>query len=211
MIDLSHWDVVSDWKPVVRDHAFISLKATQGRGYSDDNFEESYNAIRAIDKEVLIIPYHFADSDCVDDEIDWFIHEFDRVIPKTDKRVWACLDFETNGLENWATEWFEKFTTRMQNTLLRGRVIQTPLIYSRANLVGIRRPTDKYTNYLWQAQYGVLSPDHPENWRRVAWQYTDSAVQEGIVGKVDFSMVNTAFAEMVGIGLRRWDIERYRP
>jgi GH25 family lysozyme M1 (1,4-beta-N-acetylmuramidase) len=213
MIDLSHWDTVTDWALVLKDHAFVALKATQGTGNVDAKFEESYNAIRAIDRECMVIPYHFAASADIDEEIAHFVAVFNRVIPPSDRRVWACLDLELSPLSHVFRAWCSKFTLAMQNDVTRGKIVPAPLIYSTAALMaGVRTSGDDISPYLWQAEYMVRTPVEPVGWRRTAWQYTDRGAQAGVRrvdGKdsVDLSLVNGPIAETIGITRRRYDME----
>jgi lysozyme len=99
-MDLSHYQVVTDWKAVKADGVeFVYIKATEGNSYADPKADSHFKGAKGVGLARGF--YHFAHFSSVDDallEAKWLvshIQNYDFTLP-------PCLDLESNNCASTA-------------------------------------------------------------------------------------------------------------
>ena len=137
--DLSHYNIITDFKKVSKAVDFVVLKATQGTGYVDPTFYNKRLNFR--NNGVLCGAYHFCDGGDVNQECDHFLSAVGEMLGGE----FLALDYEIHLSD--PVKWCEAFLDRcFQKTGIR------PLIYlNQATLNGFNwKPCINYG--LWIAR-----------------------------------------------------------
>jgi len=91
VIDVSHHNGAIDWPAVAAAGIVLAfIKATQGTGFVDPNFERNRDA--AVKAGVLAVPYHFIDTSEPDDQADHFLDVTDLAAGQP-----AMIDWESTA------------------------------------------------------------------------------------------------------------------
>ncbi|MDE5965956.1 MAG: glycoside hydrolase [Lachnospiraceae bacterium] len=181
-IDVSEWQGRIDFSKVrsagIR---IVYIKATEGTGYTDPEFERNYRDAR---REGFFIGfYHFLTARSLaeaENEARFFA---DRIRGK-DQHARPVMDFEEFG--DLDRDEIRAIALRFL-TVLEEETGHHPAIYSDASNAKDRFDDDRLREYpLWIADYGVSRPDMENPWRSWSgWQYTDRGRIAGISGEVD--------------------------
>lgn len=181
-MDVSSWQGRIDFKRVKEDGIrIVYIKATQGTGYVDPDFERNY---REAEREELAIGfYHYVTARSTAEareEARFFLANIrDKV-----QHVRPAMDFEVFGDLN-RTE-IREIALQFLMTLEED-IREKPVIYSDASNASTTFADDRFREYrLWIADYGVERPDMENPWSFWSgWQFTDRGRVEGISGDVD--------------------------
>lgn len=178
-IDISHHNPEPEWD-VIKAAGVVGVifKATEGSSYQDPTlFPRSGAAKRA---GLLTATYHFMRPGSMADQMDWYINTID---PVQGERV--ILDHEDAGVSlidlATAVEYLLSVRPDLQVTIYSGHLIKEQLGDGYNEILG-------ENTSLWIAQYtSQAAPTWPQGtWPAWSlWQYTDSAVVDGISEAVD--------------------------
>lgn len=165
---------------------FVIVKATEGVGYSDPNYEKYLSMALESNKKIGV--YHYARPDLKntpEDEATWFIN---KVTPYIKKAI-LVLDWEVaNELGN--TTWAERF---LQSVYKKTSI--KPLIYMSSSVANNYNWQNVASlNYgLWIANYGANTgapgtPPKIKYWPfYTMWQYTSQGHISGYSGNLDLN------------------------
>lgn len=177
-IDVSHWDEAIDWGAVRADDiSFAYIKATEGVGFTDPNFDDNYDA--ADRAGVVRGAYHFANPGASDGaaQADYFVEhgggwvDDGRTLPGALDLEWNpygegddCYDLSTAEMTAWITDFVAEYEA------LTGR---PPVIYCGASWWGYCvDDRDFSASPLWVASWDDPEPELPSGWSEHAiWQY----------------------------------------
>lgn len=185
-IDISKWQGKPNFDLVRTATEFIILKASEGVGYKDPEFDRNRSEAKRVG--LLIGYYHFARPDLGNSpeaEVEWF----SKVIGTPEPGAVLVLDIEVphNDLVGWSKRFLENLSGRLGG--------YKPLIYlNKSQIVGNNWKSVIDQNYgVWVAYYdnnpGGLPFAIP--WPTLAIkQYTSQGRVPGISGNVD---MNTFF------------------
>ena len=204
IIDISHYQTVTDWTKVKNSVHAIILKATQGHGltstsylFTDSKFHEYAKA--CIRHNIPFGAYHFftgrTEKDAIE-EADYFAKV---LAPYKDRIMYAVCD-----AENYNNKWLLGLT---KNQLSANITAFCRRMEKHGYYAAHYTTTDHIRSYIdikripypvWQAQYSNSRPqDAGDN--LIAWQYTDKGKVSGIRENVDMNLGyidKTAFAIM---------------
>jgi lysozyme len=178
VIDLSHWNEVTDWGAVAAyGTRGVIHKFSQGKGYRDPNFDDARRESKA--NGMLFGRYHFADASDVKGQVNNFLHD------RHDDELLA-LDWEDNPEDGGGTMSLSQAVAFVQEVeRLTGQI---PALYSGNTLkqaLGSTPNPSLARCRLWLAHYAsqpVCPPGWSEPW---LWQWSQSGACPGIVGDVD--------------------------
>lgn len=179
--DLSTFQAEPDYDQLTQQVRFVFIKATEGVGYTDDQFRRSWSEAARVG--LIRGGYHFARPDLGNDpitEADWFV----RVVKPAAGDLLA-LDYEVDYHDpvGWCTAFLDRVTA------LTGT---RPYLYLNLSTVRGYDWTPALGYPLWLADYDG-SPDFAPNvsWPAVAIkQWTSGGALAGVRGNVD---LNTFF------------------
>ena len=193
-IDISHWQGAVDFAKVKgAGKRFVVAKATEGIGFTDDNWAKYRNGAAA--QGLAVTGYHFARPDGNPtkprEEARWYVSQLNlqpgMLIP--------ALDLERGGglgrtaLTNWVAAWLDEV---YQLTGVKAMIYTSPSFW-RSYLGDTRQFADQGYNVLWIAHWGVSKPTViGSNWGGKGWtfwQYGGGPVP-GISGNVDLDKYN---------------------
>ncbi|KJE26431.1 spore coat assembly SafA domain protein [Geobacillus kaustophilus] len=178
-IDVSRWQGSIDWNKVKADGIeFVFVKATEGYGYVDPNFEQ--NVRGAYNAGLDVGAYHFARFESVNDAINEAKH-FVNTVKDKPLNLPLVLDLETNehGLS------YAELTKAAETFLnyVRESTQFPVMVYTNKSFLSkFQKPSGVL---LWYARYGVAKPDVDCDY----WQYTDKGKVNGINGYVDMNLL----------------------
>jgi lysozyme len=191
VIDISHWETVTDWARVAEQCDGVYLKATQGTWLKDNVFEKYRKGCESVS-----LPwgaYHFYESASTGlAQANYFIDAFNGNYGQLP----PCLDYEpvnrparTAGLAS-----IKSFMTVFED-----KTGKKPIFYSNPDNIHFLKPIpDWLLGYgLWLANYKVDVPD-VEPWAKyVMWQFSDAGSIEGIDDAVDMNWAQDDFVSHV--------------
>lgn len=188
MADMQGIDV-SGWQPAyvtqTTDYDFAIIKATQGTGDSNINFDAQVSNV--VNRGNGLGLYHFANGGDVRAEADAFLR---RTRPYIGRAVLAldwesCLEYGARGCvavnPQWGNgDWIRRFVTYVHN-----RTNVWPLVYIQASAVG-QVPADVRANCgLWVAQY---ASNNPTGYQTAPWRlglYGEAVRQYASTGRLN--------------------------
>lgn len=183
IIDVSHWNKVTDWKKVKDDGVeAVIMKVSQGDSFVDPKFEEYRKGARSVG--LLVGYYHFADGRDAGKEANHFV----KTIGNMQVGEFLALDWEIPHPK--ATIWSKEFLDHvLALTSIR------PLFYTNEyRVISFDWSGVVAGNYgLWVAKYGAndgkMGADPKRGqWPFIAiWQYTSRGKVNGIDGFVDIN------------------------
>lgn len=181
-IDVSAWEGRIDFERV-RDAGIriVYIKATQGTGYVDPEFERNYR--EAIKADLAVGFYHYVTARN-ETEARAEAHYFASHIQGKRQHARPAMDFEVFG--DLTTPEIREISYEFLTTLEK-ETGHIPALYSDASNASTHFADDRFRRYpLWIADYGVSRPDMENPWSRYSgWQYTDRGRVRGISGNVD--------------------------
>ena len=194
-IDISHWQGTVDFAKVRgAGKRFVIAKATEGIGFTDDNWSTYRTNARAAG--LVVTGYHFARPDGNPtkprEEARWYVSQLNlqagMLIPALDLERGGSLG--RTALTNWVQQWLDEVYLL---TGVRPMIYVSPSFW-RSYLGDTRTFADQGYNVLWVAHWGVSQPSVPaSNWGGKGWtfwQYTSDGVVPGISGRVDLNRYN---------------------
>lgn len=165
IIDISHWQTVTDWNKLKSEVDGVICKATQGTDYVDPTFLSNVQNAKQVGLQVGA--YHFVDwSDPLQEAANFL-----NAIKGLSLDFIGFVDAETDPGENDIEDWARSFISDVG--LPMGFYSYTAFIQEH-NICFPDLP-------VWIADYRGTEP----NGTHVMWQYTDAGYVPGIDGKVD--------------------------
>ncbi len=198
MADMQGIDV-SGWQPAyvtqTTEYDFAIIKATQGTGNSNVNFDAQVANVLNRGKGLGL--YHFANGGDVQAEGDAFLN---RARPYIGRAVLAldwesCLAYGTTGCIRGNPQWGNGDWIRRFVQYIHTKTGVWPLVYIQASAVG-QVPSDVRANCgLWVAQYATNNPTGYQSapWRiglygEAVRQYSSTGRLNGYSGNLDLNI-----------------------
>lgn len=205
-IDVSHHQGTISWSQVQSDgNQFTFVKATEGVGFTDSEFQTNMNGGKAAN--VLAGAYHFGRPDLGNDaasEAQFFVSVAGTYI--SDGFLRPVLDLECGGeaasfctggtilskaeLSQWVNTWM---------STVKNATGVAPLIYVNSNYANNYLDISIAQYDLWIAHWthDPLVPPNTGIWADWAfWQYSDLGNVPGITGNVDLNLFNGSESEL---------------
>ena len=194
-IDVSSWQSVIHWRKVKADGVdFAILKATEGYGWIDRQYQRNHRRARA--HGIRVTAYHFARPDRSQGdarrEADFFI---DHANLRPSDLV-PALDLETTGglSRRELTRWTLHFMRRVYERIGVKPMVYTSPWFWQAYLGDTARIARRGFKVVWVAHWGTPRPRVPaERWAGhgwTFWQWTARGRIDGIRGNVDRNWFN---------------------
>lgn len=192
-IDVSHhqgkinWEKVADAEINKEPVAFVVIKATEGKSFLDENFNDNFFNAR---KYGLVRgAYHFfSPSVSGIEQAEHYLHQ----VHLDEGDMPPILDIEESGglspeqLRSEALKWLKE----VEDCYGVPPIIYTGLKFKRKFL-----STPEFDRYpFWIARYYVKEVDYEGPWR--FWQHTDLGRIDGIKGPVDFDVYNGSMYDL---------------
>ena len=178
VIDLSHWNTVSDFEKVyLSGIRGVIHKATHGNNVVDNRYKERVAPIRT--NGLMHGAYHFGVEG---DGVFQAKRFLDTVNP--DDRTLLALDFEPNPYGGTMM----LAQARAFVSHVHAETGRWPVLYSghlAKDVLGTKRDAILGNCPLWLAQYGPRPVVQPTWAKWTLWQYTDEGTVPGIKGHVD--------------------------
>lgn len=186
------------------DAAFVIIKATEGVGWTDPEFQNNLASARKAGKKVGF--YHFArplaqSGNTAQAESDTFVAAVKPLLQPGD---FLALDWEAENQQDvaWAKEWLDRVYAA---TTVR------PLFYADLEVVNDYDWSSVSGTYgLWLAQYPTSSAQgygplaahgvYTGNWKLVIWQYSSKGSLAGWTGDLDLDIFFGTEADLAAIG-----------
>ena len=194
-IDISHWQGTVDFVKVRgAGKRYVIAKATEGIGFTDDNWTKYRTNAKAAG--LVVTGYHFARPDGNPtkprEEARWYVSQLNlqagMLIPALDLERGGSLG--KTALTAWVQAWLDEVYLL---TGARAMIYVSPSFW-RSYLGDTRTFADQGYNVLWVAHWGVSAPSVPaSNWGGKGWtfwQYTSDGTVPGISGRVDLNRYN---------------------
>lgn len=186
---------------------FVIVKATEGVGWSDPEFQNNLGTARKTGKPVGF--YHFARplaqaGNTAQAEADSFVSVVKPILQPGD---FVALDWEAENTSNvaWAKEWLDRVSAALG---------VKPLFYSYLNVLSANDFSSISSDYgLWYAQYPTAATQQgygpvaahaavPGNWKIVVWQYSSAGILPGWTEKLDLDILFGNEADLAAIGYK---------
>ncbi len=207
IIDISHYQTVTDWNKVKSSVDAVILKGTQGHALSSDSYlftDKKFHeyAKACIQYNIPFGAYHFYTGTTMADaviEADYFAKVLE---PYKSRLMYAVCD-----AENYDNKWLlglgryqlsaniNAFCRRMEeHGYIAVHYTNTDHIRNFIDLNSIHYP-------VWQAQYGNVRPTDARS-NLIAWQYTEEGRVNGIKEKTDknHGYISTAEFAIIKLG-----------
>ena len=181
-IDISNWQSGINLSVVPCD--FVVIKATEGTGYVNPDYERSYRQAKSAGKCLGI--YHYASGGNVQAEADYFLkHAGNRV-----GEAMLALDWE--GRSNPAFGANDREWVKTWCNYISAKTSVNPVVYVQQSMMSRLQNIGNYG--LWVAQYASMEPTgYQENpWNEGAYacvmrQYSSSGRLSGWEGNLDLN------------------------
>ena len=175
VLDISHYQTITDWKKVAKNVSYVICKATQGTSYIDPTFAANKQACR--DNGINFGSYHFSNGTDAVKEAKFYL----KTVGKIQENDILVLDYEIHLAD--PVTWCKTFLD-----YCRDNAGVRPLLY-------INTATKKAfdwshaKNYgIWEANYGINDgTSHSIAMPYVLHQYTSNGTCPGVTGRVDLS------------------------
>lgn len=185
IIDISHYQTVTDWKKLKADVDAIILKASQGHALKSNDYlfpDKTFHkyAQACVSHGIPFGAYHFFTGRTMADAVKEADYFAEVLAPYKSKIMYAVCD-----AENYNNKWLlgltraelsaniSAFCRRMEeHGYIAAHYTNTDHIQSFINVNAIPYP-------VWQAQYGKTKPTDARG-NLIAWQYTDKGKINGI-------------------------------
>lgn len=155
---------------------FVIVKATQGTGYVNPDYDRATSQAISVGKKLGV--YHYVNGSGAQAEADYFVG---KVAPVVGKAV-LCIDWESNQNAAWKNESY--LQQLVQRVIDRTGV--RPLIYvQQSRLSAVKPVADALNCGLWVAQY---ASDDPTGYQSTPWNegaYSCAIRQYSSVGRLD--------------------------
>jgi GH25 family lysozyme M1 (1,4-beta-N-acetylmuramidase) len=188
LIDVSHYDVITDWNALKSNIDGIYIKATEGVTFTDPQFNAYAKAAIAAKIPVGFYHYFWPGGNAANDkqQADYFYN----AIKGYKFELYPVLDIEETNKQTAATisddvkAFCDEFK-RLSN--------QQIIIYCSPTFADTYLGDKRFTNFpLWIAHYNVTVPKNTVTWHNyVAWQYNSKITRAGVSGPVDGDVATT--------------------
>lgn len=192
-IDISHHQGTIDWEKLSKARvgdepiSFVFIKATEGKTFLDENFNDNFYQAREFG--FLRGAYHyFKPNVSAKQQADYFL----RQVHLEDGDLPPVLDIEETGslsasdLRKAALVWLEAVEKRYK---------VSPIIYTNYKFKLTYLDTKDFDKYpYWIAHYYVQSLSYKGAWK--FWQHTDCGKLNGIKEKVDLNIYNGSMYDL---------------
>lgn len=195
VLDLSHWNTVTDWKAIVEDgYKGVILKVGGSDGankyYKDKKFEEYYTKAKEVG--LLVGGYWFCGS------------QINNGVKGVQDALYflECIKGKQFELPLWCDYEIGNPKTRKANTdavelfcmTMEGHSYFIGIYGSDFNTFEYQLDSKRLTRFAWWvAKYSTKEPNH----KCGLWQYTSTGKVKGIKGNVDISNVYLEYSEVI--------------
>lgn len=188
LMDISHYNTITDWNAVKQAVDGIYIKATEGTTVIDPKFQT--NAQEASKAGISVGFYHYfwpTDAKGAAQQADYFYDS----IRKYANRLRPALDIEESNRHSAKeiavdVQAFEAEFYRLAGT--------DAMLYSSPNFANAYLTDQNLSAYpLWIASYNSTSPETPVAWKAYQmWQYGKASNIDGVVEPVDVDFATPA-------------------
>lgn len=169
-IDISHHQGSIDFAKVKASGIdIVIIKATEGKTYTDPNFQANYEGAKAAG--LLVGFYHFLRGNAPGDEVDNFLN----IIKGLDFDCKLVIDAEVAEADSEQIKAFKD--------ILVSKGYEA-ILYTYENFYNTKLDGSVKDIPLWIAKYSSNKPKVPSY---IGWQYTSSGSVDGISGRVDMN------------------------
>lgn len=188
LIDISHYEDVTDWKAVKSKIDGVYMKATESTTYTDEKL--STYAAAAIKEKIPVGFYHYfwpsQNLDYAKQQANYFYN----AIKGYNYQLYPVLDVEETNKQPDSVVIASVKTFAVEFERLSGHPV---MIYCSQNFANRYLSDASLKSYkLWIAHYDVNAPGNTTTWDRyVMWQYNDKENIAGIKGMVDGDVATT--------------------
>lgn len=192
-LDVSHHQGEIDWRDVVKAKVdgseinFVFIKATEGKDFIDENFNDNF--FEARENGLIRGAYHYFKPGIPAKEQ---AHFYLKQVHLEEGDLPPVLDYEEVG--GLSTEQIQ------QNVRTWCKIVQKatgvkPIIYTNVNFKESYLNTKEFNEYpFWIAHYYVNQLKYEGKWK--FWQHTDRRRIDGIDGFVDFNIYNGSMYDL---------------
>lgn len=194
-LDISQHNGNIDWNKINKNFiSFVMVKATQGKGFKDKNFDTNWQQL----KEAGIIrgAYHFFTHST--DASAQATH-FAQIVRFEPSDLPPILDIEDDVVgQTQADDATLVKQVRVWLQLVEQLTGRKPIIYTTAHFWNAHM-TEEFGDYpLWVAKFSDVPKSMPKGWSKwTFWQYSDQASVDG-VGTVDTNIFNGSYDDLKG-------------
>lgn len=192
-IDISHHQGEIDWQKLSRARignepiGFVFIKATEGKDFLDENFNDNFYQAR--EYGLLRGAYHyFKPNTPAREQARYFLKQ----VHLEEGDLPPVLDIEETGdlspeeLRKAALTWLK---------MVEERYKIPPIIYTGRDFKEKKLNTKEFERYpYWIAHYYVRNLTYKGPWK--FWQHTDCGKLDGIKGKVDLNIYNGSMYDL---------------
>lgn len=193
-IDISHYQGNIDWARLREDQIegcqvrFIVMKATEGVGVLDDNFNDNF--FQAKEYGFIRGAYHFWSNKSTPREQAYY---FLKQVHLEDGDLPPVLDVEHKP-ENRSVEAFQTDILTWLH-IVEDKYHAKPIIYTNYKFKEDYLSAPVFDDYpYWIAHYYVKKVEYKGKWK--FWQHTDVGQLSGIKGYVDFNIYNGSYYDL---------------
>lgn len=186
ILDVSHNNGTVNWAAVPPQIVLVFVKASQGRGFHDPQFQTNRDGLAATGR--LCVPYHFLTADDPDEQVENFLAAIDRQAP-----AGFMLDWEGRAAHTLPAEEVEY----VGSELLAALALSNCFGYWGGPSSAPGKPTEAMRQWIkFTPRYPVRDAHsfeaiHASMHDLVAgpiWQYTQWGRVSGVAGDVDRSV-----------------------
>ena len=203
-IDVSHHQGTIDWEKLSRANIgkegvnFVFVKATEGKNFLDENFNDNFYEAREIG--LIRGAYHYFKPDVsAKDQAEYFLKQ----VHLEAGDLPPVLDIEEKG--SLSTKQLQKAAKTWLDIVERQYGVP-PILYTGYKFRESYLKTKEFERYpYWIAHYYVPQLAYKGKWK--FWQHTDCGKVNGIKGKVDFNIYNGSMYDLRRLCLQDKDDE----
>ena len=193
-IDISHHQGDIEWKKLAgakinnNPLTFVIIKATQGVGFIDENFNDNFH--NALEYGFIRGAYHYwSNQTRPEDQAAFYIKnvrlEKGDLAPVLDVEDYPG-DTDIKTFQRNVLKWLD---------IIEKKYGVTPIIYTGYKFKLDYLSSPKFDRYpFWMAHYYVQEVKYKGDWK--FWQHTDAGKLPGIKGYVDFDIYNGSFYDL---------------
>ncbi|MBQ9991772.1 MAG: glycoside hydrolase family 25 [Lachnospiraceae bacterium] len=179
-VDVSNYQGEIDWEVLAsQDIDFAFIKATEGSSHQDPSFEANWK--KASETDLAIGAYHFFSFDSPGStQAQWYME----TVGDLSGKLVPVIDVEYYGNKAANPPSTEEVAKQLQDclTLLEEEYGKKPIIYTTYKVYR-RYIKDNFSDYPLWIRNVYYSPDLDMKGKWQFWQYSDTAILEGYVGK----------------------------
>lgn len=187
IIDISHYDMVTNWNSVHQSVDGVYIKATENTTVIDSKFKENSSGAAKVSLPMGFYHYFWPTTDA--NNARQQARFFYNTIKDYSYRLIPAVDVEITNGQNAATVCNDILAFEQEFQRLTGN---RAMIYSNLNFANTYLIDKRLSAYqFWVAYYNPSSPGSTAVWKSYdAWQYHNAGSVQGISTAVDINVAN---------------------